>query len=365
MSSDGVPENARPSKRKPGWALSQGDLIALNEEIAAMARAGLPLDQGLAALAREMRSGRLQRATEAIVEDLQAGRTLPEALERQSGRIPDYYGSLVAAGVRSGRVGEVLATLTFYARSMAELRAAVASALFYPAVVLAFAFALFLFVCWFVVPQFEDIFSDFGVQLPAVTRLALEIGRHPLRYVVIPPAIVLLGLVSVRLALAGTPYGRLAWARFLYSVPLVGTLIRSARLAAFVDLLAILVDYSLPLPEAIRLAGAASSDPLMAYAAAGLEESLNEGKKLGETLLERRLLPELVTWMVTLGERRGSLPSSLRQVAAVYKRQAEARAGMLSSVLPPLLIITTAGLCVGFFVIALFSPMITLITELS
>src|SRR5437870_5683883 len=118
--------------------LSSDDLITLNEEIAAMARAGLPLDQGLAALAREMRTGRLQRATAEIAADLSAGQTLPEALDHQAGRVPDFYGSLVAAGVRSGRIGEVLATLTVYARSIADLRSTVVGAVFYPTVVLAF-----------------------------------------------------------------------------------------------------------------------------------------------------------------------------------------------------------------------------------
>src|SRR3954465_11575786 len=114
------------------------ELIALNEEIAGMARAGLPLDQGLAALAREMGKGRLQRVTAQLADDLRAGCTLPQALERQRGRVPPYYAALVTAGIRSGRVSEVLATLTVYARSLAELRSTIVSAIFYPAVVLAF-----------------------------------------------------------------------------------------------------------------------------------------------------------------------------------------------------------------------------------
>src|SRR4051812_28391534 len=119
------------------------DLIALNEEIAGMARAGLPLDQGLAALAREMDGGQLRRVTQALADDLRAGRTLPEALKRQAGQVPPFYSALVYAGVRSGRIAEVLATLTRYARSLQELRSTVVSAVFYPAVVLAFCLGLF------------------------------------------------------------------------------------------------------------------------------------------------------------------------------------------------------------------------------
>src|SRR5437868_5408901 len=98
--------------------LSADDLITLNDEIAGMARAGLPLDQGLAALAREMGRGRLQQVTRHLAEDLRAGFTLPQALQRQQARVPPYYAALLAAAIRSGRIGEVLATLTLYARAV-------------------------------------------------------------------------------------------------------------------------------------------------------------------------------------------------------------------------------------------------------
>src|SRR5262245_5802844 len=166
-------------------ALSESDLIALNEEIAAMARAGLPLDQGLAAMAREMGTGRLQRATREIAEDLRAGHTLPSALEQQAGRVPEFYPALVEAAIRSGRIEEVLATLTTYARAIADLRSTVFGAIFYPCVVLAFSFTLFGFVCWKIIPQFETIFLDFGLKLPPITLAVMQVGRHPFEFVLL------------------------------------------------------------------------------------------------------------------------------------------------------------------------------------
>lgn len=345
--------------------LSPDDLITLNEEIAGMARAGLPLDQGLRALAREMGRGRLQRATAEIAADLRAGRTLPEALERQAGRVPPFYSGLVKAGVRSGRVGEVLATLTLYARSVADLRNTVVSAVLYPAVVLALALVLFGLICWFVIPEFDRLFAGFGIQLPAITRVAIELGRHPLEVVLLPPLAVVLGLVLLKLVLGAGDRGRRAWARFVYAIPIIGHLIRSARLAAFTDLLGILVDHSLPLPEAFRLAGDASSDPLMVEAACQVQQSLGEGMSLGDAFRSRKLVPEFIAWIAGLGERRGTLGSSLHQAAEMYRRQAELRAQLLRSVLPPFVIVTTASVIALFFVLALFLPLIKLISTLS
>src|ERR1700733_12823042 len=105
--------------------MNPDDLIALNEQIAGMARAGLPLDQGLASLARDMNRGRLRTVTETLVHDLRGGATLPDALNRQRGQVPDYYANLVSAGVHTGRLPEVLTTLTSYARAVAATRSTV------------------------------------------------------------------------------------------------------------------------------------------------------------------------------------------------------------------------------------------------
>jgi type II secretory pathway component PulF len=348
------------------------DLITLNEEIAGMARAGLPLDQGLAALAREMSRGRLRSVTEGLAEDLRAGRTLPEALQRQGGRVPPFYAALVAAGVRSGRVGEVLATLTAYARRVADLRATAVGALFYPVVVLVFALALFGFLSFFVIPQFHVIFHDFGMRLPAVTEWTFAVAERPLEFFVFPLAVLVGGALVVRLALGRTEKGRRAWARFVYAVPVVGTLIHSARLAAFTELLAILVDHALPLPEALLLAGQASSDPLLADESLQMQHDLSEGLPLAEVMRGRRDqhwgsrgFPELIAWMTGLGEQRGALGQSLHQVAEVYRRQADLRAAVLRSVLPPLVIVATGGVIVTLFVFSIMLPMVKLLEGLT
>src|SRR5262249_22895805 len=223
------------------------ELIALNDEIAGMARAGLPLDQGLAALAKEMGRGSLRSVTTAIATDLRSGHTLPQALERQRGKVPAFYSGLVAAGVRTGRVGDVLATLTTYARTVASLRTMLIDALFYPSVVLAFGVVLFVFLFVYGVPQFEKIYNGFGFRLPFLTEVFRTLGRRPIEYVVIPVVSILLLIVLINVGIRFSRRGRILWAHIVYAVPVIGTLIRAARLAAFTELLAILIDHEVPL----------------------------------------------------------------------------------------------------------------------
>ncbi len=344
--------------------LSADDLVTLNEEIAALARAGLPLDQGLAALAREMRRGRLQQVTAELASDLKAGRTLPEALAKQGGRVPPYYAALVTAGVRSGRVDQVLATLTAYARTVADLRATVIGALLYPALIFILGLALVTSITAFLVPHFEATFTDMRLEIPTASKWAFAMSRDPLVFLVLPPALLAAGFLVLRFSLRQSEAGERLWARWVYAIPLVGTLLRRARLASYADLLGILVEHEVPLPDAFHLAGAAASDPLAVFASRHVEEALRSGRSLVEALQGRREFPKALAWMIGMGERRGKLAPTLRSEAERYRRQAQQRARLLSSLLPPLFLIVTAVLIIAIFGIAIFWPLLTMLEGL-
>lgn len=348
----------------PGGRLSSGDLITLGEELAGMARAGLPLDQALGSLAREMGRSRLKTAVVRLSDDLRAGRTLPEALAAQHGAIPEIYAALVEAGLRTGRLPDVMATVTLYSRTVADVRSLVWSAALYPTLVFVFGATMFIAMASFILPQFEALFDDFGTELPRMTRVALVVGRHPLLCLA-PFAAILAAVALTWLMLRWTPRGRQRLARLLYSLPLLGSLVRGLRLAAFADLLGILIDQQVPLVEAVRLAGAASTDALVAAGSRSVECELREGKTLAAAFRAQPLIPDFLTWMVATGEPRGALAPSLRQAADVYRRRAELRVGFLRSVLPSFLIVVVGLGLVTFFTMAMFMPLIKLMTALS
>lgn len=351
----------------PGSAapLSAEDLITLNEEIAGMAKAGLPLDQGLSALAREMGYGRLQGVTAQLAADMRAGFTLPQALERQGGRVPPYYAALLSAGIRSGRIVDVLGTLTLYARSLTDLRSTFVSALLYPLVVLLLGSGLLFFIGNFVLPAYVEILASFKMRLPFISEIVLWIGSHPLPIIALPIGLVIAVVLVERLWLNQSPQGQRLWTRLVYSLPIVGELLRSARLAAFSDLLGILVEQGIPLPEALRLAAEASSDPLLTEGAKRVQAEVSQGVPLGKALQAYRLVPALVIWMVGFGEKQGTLAAALKQVAHMYRRKAEARMTLLRTVLPPLLIILLTMSLGMVFIFGLMAPFIELLDGLS
>jgi type II secretory pathway component PulF len=344
--------------------MTADELIALNDQIAGMARAGLPLDKGMAGLARDMGHGRLRTVTAAIAHDLESGVPLPDAVERRRAELPPYYANLIMSGVRVGKLPDVLATLTAYARTVAGTRAIVVESLLYPVVVLLLACALLGLLVFMILPQFEQIFKDFNMSLPPVTQFVLAIGRHPVPVLAVPLGLVTLGLIFWTM-LRMSPRGRMVWARLVYSVPVIGTLIRSARLAAFAELLSVLVEYEMPLPEAFRMAGEASSDPIMAGRSWMIFTRLSQGMPLSHALRGLGLLPEWVAWMAGAGQQRGSLAEALKHIAAVYRRQVDARSALLRSILPAFMIVSTAGVLVGVFTMSVMLPMIKLLEGLS
>ncbi len=344
--------------------MSPDDVTALNEQIAAMTRSGLPLDTGLELLAADMGRGNLKRVTTKLVGDLPSGIPLDAAFERQGRQLPRYYSALVAAGIRTGRLPEVLATLSQYSITMSQLRSTIVTAMIYPAIVLVFSFALMGFMSFYILPQFNAVYKEFGLNLPWITQAAFAVAEHPLIVGIVLLAL-LLPVVVLLIASRLWPGARRVSARILYRLPLIGTLVRSARLASFAELLAILVEYEVPMPEAFRTAGLACPDPIMASRAVLVAEDLEQGSTLAGSLTGRGLVPAWMAWMTGQGARHGKLDDALRQVANVYRRQVDSRVAILRSILPSFIIILVACALMVVFILSVFAPLYQLLEGLS
>ena len=351
--------------RRPVGQLSSEELATLNEEIAGMAKAGLPLDEGLRHLAEEMGGGKLKQLTLDIANDLRAGKTLPEALAHQDKALPPYYSCLVSAGIRTGNLADVLATLTSYARTMAELRSTVITSFIYPSMILCVGMFCLFFWLLFVVPEFEKVMKDFKLRLPFLTQLIFDLSHH-VWIIYLPVLVPVAGVVLFRFILCRTEEGRIKWCRMLYAIPCLGTLLRSARLAAFTDLLGILVRNAIPLPEALRLTADATGDPLLRVGTLRALAEVDQGGTLSRSLRKQGdLVPGFVAWMTMLGERQGRLEETLRQTAEFYRKQAESRAALFRSVFPSVLIVVIAIILLAAMFIAMFLPLLSLLDGLS
>jgi general secretion pathway protein F len=354
-----------PSERNgagAGGSLSGPEALELSAQLAGLARAGLPLGPSLAAMSEELPRGRLRRAMRDLARGLDAGQPLGEAIAGQAGRIPSHLRGLVAAGIKSGRLGEVLAEFSGSAAHGIELRRRLKLKLAYPVLTLLITLAVFTFVGMVVLPQFEATFRDFGIPLPRITVAVLELTHGTAA--VWPMLATIAGVVVIG-GLSANLFLRPATVRSLAgSVPLLGAVWRWTSLAEFCHLLGLLVEHRLPMPEALRLAGEGVEDARLEIATRHMAEDVEEGHTLAQAMAARREFPPRLPRLIRWGEDQGSLPEVVRIAGEMFAERASAHATFAATALSvACFVVIVMG--VALIVLGLMLPMIGLISKLS
>lgn len=334
--------------------------LGLNREIAALVRAGVPLESGLlaGALADAESQGELSHR---LATRLQAGESLLEAVEAEGDRLPAAYRAVVAAGLRAGRLSEALETVTAVAESLAELRRRLRVAMIYPAIVLTLAYVLFVgFVVW-VAPRIEEMFVV--MRLPP-GRLAPLLGM--LRQTVslwgpaIPAAVLLAGVGWFAWNTFGGGGGSVRlWRR----LPVTGSILRHAEMGAYCELLSLLVAHDVPLPTALRLAGEAIGTEPWRGASRQAAERLDAGCALVESLAGTHILSPLLSWLMAGSAR--NLAASLQRAAQLYQRRAQVRSDWLRLFAPLAVLVIVGGGGVLLYGLAIFGPVMEMLDRLT
>jgi type II secretory pathway component PulF len=345
-----------------GGGLSGDEALALSARLSGLARAGLPLGPSLAAMAEELPRGRLRRAMLALARGLEAGEPVDKALEGQGGRIPAHLRGLVAAGVRCGRLGEVLGEFSQYAATGLELRRRLRLNLAYPAFSLLITLGVFWFVSVAVVPKFEAIFADFGIPLPGLTIVIIRLARGTSQIwqtlVIVTGLLLAVALGAYLLLPTATLRGIAA------ELPILGGVWRWTSLAEFCHWLAMLLEHRLPMPEALHLAGEAVQDSGIRSATRRMATDLEDGKSLAQAMSGRRPFPSRLPRLLRWGERRSSLPEVLHMAGEMFATRAAAQSNFAAAALAvACFVVVIVG--VNLIVLGLMLPMITLISKLS
>ncbi len=346
---------AQPDSSLPG-AITLDQLIALNDEIAALVRAGVPLEPALAELGAEM-PGRLGKIAVMLAERAGRGQSLPEVLSDESAQLPPVYRAVVEAGLRSGRLPAALEALAVSIRRVAETRRGVAVAALYPLLVLMFAWGLFAFFAYFSAARMAPAFKAFDVAGQGLFQWLAQCGRWAGYW---GPAVPLLILVlaavwwyrSSRAALAEPRFA----GRLLGWLPWVGRTLRWSRAATFAEVLALLVENRVPLDEGIVLAAEASGDPRMVPAARQLAAALGRGEKLDRRPPDAKEFPPLLAWLMATAERHSALLPGLKHAADTYHRRARHQAELARVLLPVVFILVLGGSVALLYVLTLFVP---------
>lgn len=355
---------SEPVGRSGSGPVSLDDLIALNEEILALTRSGMPLERGLLDVGEDL-PGRLHDLTNALGTRMSCGENLPEAMGGLGKAVPPVYRAVVVAGIRSGNLPSALEGIAGVARGVADARRAIGLALWYPLIVVSLAYVLFLFILSNVLPKFEATFVDMGLPLHGALRFLLQTQHSVWIWGPVLPALLLVFLVgwfSTRGALSLQGGGRIGFLRWF---PWMGRMIRDFESSSFAELLALLVEHGVPYPEALTLAGEASGDRGLLLASQAIAGRVSQGQAAEGSSADLSALPPLLGWLVATGPAAGDFPMALRQMAGRYRLEAFLQSEKIRVLVPTILLCGVGASATLIYALVLFLPMSTLWNSLA
>jgi type IV pilus assembly protein PilC len=343
--------------------VSQKQLCTFTRQFSTLQDAGLPVLRSLRILEKQMKPSVLKNALIDVVEDVESGATLSEALGKHPKAFDRLYVNMVKAGEAGGALEVILQRLAEFKEKAQTLKRKIVGAMVYPSVVIMVAVAILTFIMVMIIPKFKKIFDEFGLSLPTATKTLIDVSDWMAKYwYVIPlfPLSVYLLLKLIRLTRAGN----YALDRITLWIPIIGALVEKTIVARTMRTLGTLVSSGVPILEALAIVKDTSNNAVFERMFQRVLESIREGDTIADPLRESRLVDDMVVNMVEVGEETGDLDTMLYKIADFYDEEVDTLVKSLISLLEPIMIVFL-GLTIGAIVISLFLPLIKLLEGLS
>ena len=346
---DRIAGAATPPKRRRWFAprrVTRDNLLSITRELATLLRAGLPLDRALEVLIGLAPTPPVASLLQTIRDDVRGGKALSQALDAHRAVFTRFYVNIVRAGEAGGALGTVLTRLAETMERTKDLRDSVQSALIYPTILIGVAVTSVMVLLVFVVPQFQQTFSQAGKALPLPTQIVILFGTALRKYWWLAILIVV-GLVWLVRRRLKKPEVRFRWDGRLLRLPLLGDLLAKVEVARFSRTLATLLANGVTLLSGLAIVRETMTNSVLARALDGVITRLREGKGFGRPLVETGLYPKLATQMILVGEESGRLEEMLNRVADVYDREVQISIKRFLAILEPAMILGLAVLIGG------------------
>ncbi|MBN1490446.1 MAG: type II secretion system F family protein, partial [Phycisphaerae bacterium] len=336
-------------------------------QLSTLQDAGLPVLRSLRILEQQQKPGQLRLIIRGVADEVEGGATLSEAMAKQPKAFDRLYCNMVAAGESGGVLDIILQRLADFMEKAQRLKRKVIGAMIYPCVVIAFAVGIVSAIMIIVVPKFEEIFKDFGTKLPAVTVMLITLSDWFIRGS--PPGWVVIFLSPIAIVLLlklmkKSHAGRYAVDLIKLKIPILGMILAKTAIARFTRTLGTLIAAGVPILEALTIAKDTVGNEVYARALGSVHDSIREGESFANPLRAARVCDPIVVNMIDVGEETGDLDKMLMKIADNYDEEVDTLVGGLVSLLEPIMVVVLGGI-VGFIVIALFLPLVTLINSVS
>ncbi|MGE0192020.1 MAG: type II secretion system F family protein [Planctomycetota bacterium] len=347
---------------KPG-VRKKDEIVIFTRQLATMVGAGIPLLECLEILREQAASRQFNMLLGEVVASVRGGEDLSTSINRYPKVFTDVYVSMIKAGEASGQLDDILLRLAEYLESTQRLKRNIKSAMTYPVVSLVLIFGITFFLMIFIIPKFKEIFVGLGVELPGLTKITLGASawcenNYPLIFVGMIGAFILLKIYK------GTKNGRTQWDWLMLHLPVFGNLFQKVGLARFSKTFATMLRSGVPILGALEIVADTSGNVIIADAVLNARENVRKGEPLAEPLAASPVFPPMVTRMIGIGEKTGSLEQLLDKIAEFYEEQVNATVKQLTSLIEPIMI-AIMGLLVGTICLSVFLPIFELQKQLA
>ncbi len=340
-------------------------LTQFTRQLATLVNAGLPLMRGIEVLKRQMKDPQMSEALTGISESIAAGGTFSEALTAYPKIFDGLYVNMVKAGEAGGVLEVVLARLAEFAEKNERIKNKVKGAIIYPMVVLFAAVGITGFLMVQVVPKFKQVFADMlgGAALPPITEFVMGISEW-VQQNYLMALIVIAALVVIKKIIGKTEKGSYFYDSLSLKMPVTGTLVQRSAVSRVTRTLGTLLSSGVPILQSLTIVRDTTGNRVVSKALQNVHDAVKEGEGMTEPLSQCPVFPPMVTSMVEVGEETGALADMLTRIANTYDDEVDnAVAGMTAAIEPALIIVL--AVVVGTIVIAMFLPMIKIISSVS
>ncbi|MGO9537543.1 MAG: type II secretion system F family protein, partial [Limisphaerales bacterium] len=339
-------------------------LTTFTRQLATLVDAGLPLLRGLRVLEKQERNSTLKRILGELALAIEGGSTFSEALAQHPKVFNRLFVNMVKAGELGGVLEVVLKRLAEFSEKAQKIKGKIKAALFYPVAVLFVAMGILVLLLTWVIPQFKEVFKGMDIKMPKFTLLVLAISDTVRTHFLPVLGGVAVAVVIFLVIIKKTKFGRYLWDKFKLKMPPMGSVISKVAISRFSRTLGTLVSSGGPLLQALMIVKETAGNIIVADAVTKVHESVKEGETITAPLESSRVFPPMVVSMVDVGEQTGALPEMLLKIADTYDEEVDNAVSAMTSLLEPIMIIFLA-VVVGSIVIAMFLPLIAMITQMS
>ena len=340
-------------------------LTQFTRQLATLVNAGLPLMRGLEVLKRQMKDARMKEALDGISDNIAAGGTFSESLTAFPKIFDKLYVNMVKAGEAGGVLEVVLGRLAEFAEKSEKIKNKVKGAMIYPCVVLVAAVGITWFLLVAVIPKFKQVFNDMlgGAALPAITEAVIQASEF-MQHNGLQIAAFVVALIVIVKVIGKTEKGAYFFDVLKLKMPVTGTLAQRSAVSKFTRTLGTLLSSGVPILQSLTITRDTTGNRVLTDAIQRVHDSVKEGESMTQPLAQCKVFPPMVVSMVEVGEETGALADMLTRIANTYDDEVDnAVAGMTAAIEPALIIVL--AVVVGTIVIAMFLPMIKIISSVS